>query len=176
MRPIVRAARPDDATTILRFVRALAAYEREPDAVEATEDVLRAQLASERPPFECAIAELAGAPVGLALWFATYSTWRGRPGIHLEDLWVEPAARGHGVALALLAHVARTLLARGGARLEWRVLEWNELALGLYRRIEAVEVVGWKTMRLDGEALGRLAAHAAPEPRQDRSPGGPTEG
>ena len=153
----VRPATPDDAGTILRFVRALAAYEREPDAVEATEEVLRAQLASERPPFECFVAELDGEAVGFAVFFATYSTWRAKSGIHLEDLWVEPHARRHGVALALMRAIARSLIERGGARLEWRVLDWNELALGFYRRLGASALGEWETMRLDGEALARLA-------------------
>lgn len=153
----VRPATPDDAVTILRFVRALAEYEREPDAVEATEDVLCAQLASERPPFECLIAELGGAPVGFAVFFATYSTWRATSGIHLEDLWVEPRARGHGVARGLFRELARLLVARGGARLEWRVLDWNELALGFYRKLGASSLDEWQTMRLDGDALRRLA-------------------
>lgn len=153
----VRPASPDDAATILRFVRALAEYEREPGAVEATEEVLRAQLASERPPFECLIAELGDAPVGFALFFTTYSTWRARTGIHLEDLWVEPQARRRGVALALFGAIARRLVERGGARLEWRVLDWNELALGFYRRLGATPLGEWQTLRLDGEALQRLA-------------------
>lgn len=149
----VRGAEPDDAATILRFVRALAAYEREPDAVEATVPVLRAQLAMSPPPFECLIAELDGEPVGLALYFTTYSTWRAKTGIHLEDLWVEPNARRHGVARALMQALARTVVERGGARLEWSVLRWNELALGFYRSLGASEQDEWTTMRLDGDAL-----------------------
>jgi GNAT superfamily N-acetyltransferase len=153
----VRRARPGDEGTILRFVRALAEYEREPDAVEATEPVLRAQLSAERPPFECLIAERSGVAVGFALFFSTYSTWRAAPGIHLEDLWVEPEARLLGAGRALLEALARELRARGGARLEWRVLTWNEPALGFYRRLGAGELDGWATMRLEGEALAALA-------------------
>ena len=155
---VLRDARPDDAATIVRFVKALATYEREPDAATATEPLVRAQLASEAPPFACVIAERGGEAVGFAVYFWTYSTWRARVGMHLEDLWVEPEARGLGVARALLATLAARTVARGGARLEWRVLDWNELALGFYRRIGATELAEWQTHRLDGEALEALAA------------------
>lgn len=154
----IRRASVDDAGTIVRFVRALADYEREPHAVIATEAIVRAQLASSRPPFECLIAELEGVPVGFAVFFETYSTWRAQVGIHLEDLWVDPSARRHGVARALMAALARALVVRGGARLEWSVLRWNDLALDFYRALDAREQSEWTTYRLDGDALALLAA------------------
>ena len=145
----IRRAAPDDAETLLGFVRALAEYEREPDAVEATAAVLAAQLAAEVPPFECLIASVEGDDVGMAIFFPTYSTWRAKIGIHLEDLWVEPRARRHGVARALMDELGRIVIARGGARLEWRVLTWNEPAIRFYRSLGAEPLDGWDTWRLD---------------------------
>jgi GNAT superfamily N-acetyltransferase len=153
----LRFATPDDAGTLLRFIEALATYEREPDAVEVTEATLRSQLSAPSPPFECLLAEVGGAPVGMALFFTTYSTWRGAPGLYLEDLWVDPSARRRGVARQLVARLAALTLERGGRRLEWAVLNWNELALGFYRGLDATALDGWTTMRLDGDALSKLA-------------------
>lgn len=153
----IRAAEPADAATILRFIEELAAYEREPDAVEVTEATLAAQLAERPPPFECLLAEADGEPLGMALFFHTYSTWRGRRGVHLEDLWVTPEARRRGVGRALLAALARLTVERGCARLEWAVLDWNELAIGFYRGLHATPMDGWTTWRLDGGALDALA-------------------
>ncbi len=154
----IRFASPDDAPTLLRFIRELAEYEREPDAVEVTEATLRAQIAEPAPPFECLLAEEDGAPLGMALFFHTYSTWRGRRGIHLEDLWVTPSARRRGVGRALLARLAAVATERGCARLEWAVLDWNELALSFYRGVNAEPLAGWTTMRLADGALEALAA------------------
>lgn len=145
----IRRAAPGDADTILGFVHALAEYEREPDAVEATAAVLAAQLAAEVPPFECLIASVDDDDVGMAIFFATYSTWRARVGIHLEDLWVEPRARRRGVARALMDELGRIVIARGGARLEWRVLTWNEPAIRFYRSLGAEPLDAWATWRLD---------------------------
>jgi GNAT superfamily N-acetyltransferase len=153
----IRFARPDDAPTLLRFIRELAVYEREPDAVEVTEAQLSQQLADDPPPFECLLAEEAGEPLGMALFFHTYSTWRGRRGVHLEDLWVTPSARRRGVGRALLRRLARVTRERGCARLEWAVLDWNELAISFYRGVQATPMEEWTTWRLDGEALARLA-------------------
>ena len=154
----IRFATPDDAETILRFIRELAAYEREPDAVEATAAVIAAQLAEEPPPFECLIAELEDAPAGFALFFHTYSTWRARRGIHLEDLWVTPSARRRGVGRALLARLAAVACERECARLEWAVLDWNELAMSFYRGLGASALGEWTTWRLSGAPLRALAA------------------
>jgi GNAT superfamily N-acetyltransferase len=160
MRPlaVIRPARVDDAATILRFIRELATYEREPDAVEVSEATLRAQIGSPRPPFECVLAELEGAPVGFALFFPSYSTWRGRAGIYLEDLYVTPEARGAGVGKALLGHLASLAIARGCARLEWSVLDWNAPAIGFYASIGATPMSEWTVFRLSGDALVAAAA------------------
>ncbi|MBX3272489.1 MAG: GNAT family N-acetyltransferase [Sandaracinaceae bacterium] len=153
----IRFATPADAATILALVRELAAYEREPDAVEATEATLAAQLAEPSPPFECLIAELDGEAAGFALFFHTYSTWRGRRGLWLEDLFVRPRHRGAGIGRALLVELARVALDRGCARFEWTVLDWNELAIGFYRSLGAAPMDEWTTWRLDGAALAALA-------------------
>lgn len=154
----IRAAGPADAEVVHRFVRALAAYEREPDAVEVTPTELRAQLATPAPPFECLLAAVEGVDVGMALFYPTYSTWRGRPGIHLEDLWVDEPYRRRGVGTALLARLARLVRDRGWRRLEWAVLEWNEPAIRFYERLGGVPLAEWRTWRLDEGTLLRLAA------------------
>ncbi|MBX7082538.1 MAG: GNAT family N-acetyltransferase [Nannocystaceae bacterium] len=154
----IRPATPDDAATIVALIRELAVYEREPDAVELTVPQLREQLAASTPPFECVLAEHDGDPVGFALFFHNYSTWRGRPGLYLEDLYVTPAARGAGVGKALLQHLAQLAVQRGCARFEWAVLDWNEPAIGFYRRLGAEPLDAWTVYRLSGEALARLAA------------------
>ena len=153
----LRPAGPDDAGHIHRLIVALATYEREPDAVQVTPAELRAQLAAPRPPFECLLAELDGVVVGFALYFHNYSTWRGRPGLYLEDLFVEPAARGHGVGRRLLAALAGVAVARGCARMEWMVLDWNAPAIGFYEQLGARAVAGWLPFRLTGDALVALA-------------------
>lgn len=158
MQLTLRRATDADAGTILGFIRALAEYEREPQAVEVDAATLAAQLREPIPPFECTLAELAGAPVGFALYFHTYSTWRGRRGLWLEDLFVLPDARRRGVGRALLAHVAALATARGCARLEWSVLDWNEPAIAFYREQGATLLVEWTTCRVSGDALARLAS------------------
>lgn len=154
---IVRPATSADVSVILRFVRELAAYEREPDAVEATEPMLAEALFGAVPAAEAAIAEVDGEPAGFALFFHNFSTWTGRSGLYLEDLYVTPAARGRGVGRALLAHLAGIALDRGCARFEWSVLDWNEPAIGFYRAIGAVGMEEWTVQRLTGDALARLA-------------------
>ena len=153
----IRPAVPGDEDAILSMVIALAVYEREPDAVVTTPEVLRQQLASERPPFEARIVEVDGAPVGFALFFPTYSTFLARPGLYLEDLFVHPHLRGHGVGLALMRHLAGLAVARGYGRFEWSVLDWNAPAIGFYRRLGAVPMDGWTVQRLAGDALRALA-------------------
>lgn len=154
----IRTATPADAETILAFIRALAEYEREPQAVEATAEVLAAQLASPRPPFECLLAELDGEPVGFALYFQSYSTWRARPGIYLEDLFVRPEQRGRGIGRALLARLAAIAVDRGCARLEWAVLDWNRPAIDFYTALGAKPLDEWTVFRLSDEPLRRLAS------------------
>lgn len=153
----IRYARPQDAATIHDFITQLAVYEREPDAVEVTPAELASQLAEQPPPFECLLAESPeGEPLGFALFFHNYSTWRGRRGLYLEDLFVPPVHRGQGVGLALLQALARLAVARDCARMEWSVLEWNSLAHGFYEKLGARPMTGWRTWRLDGEDLLRL--------------------
>lgn len=160
----IRFATAEDAGTLHRFIVALAEYEREPDAVEVTEAQLAEQLSQERPPFECLLAESDGTPVGFALFFHNYSTWRGRPGIHLEDLFVPPEHRGHGVGARLLGELARLAVERGCARLEWSVLDWNESAIGFYERLGARPVSGWTLYRLTDAPLATLAgSHSTTE-------------
>ena len=143
--------------TILRFIRELAAYEREPDAVEATEASLALALFGEHPAAEAVIAEDAGVAVGFALFFHNFSTWTGRRGLYLEDLYVTPDARGQGAGRALLAHLARLALDRGCARFEWSVLDWNTPAVEFYRKIGAVPMEEWTIQRVTGDALVALA-------------------
>lgn len=156
MPPTIRLATAADAATIHGFIVALAVYEREPDAVEVTPAVLAAQLASDRPPFECLLAEVDGTAVGCALFFQIYSTWRGRIGLHLEDLFVLPEHRRRGLGTALLARLAALALARGCARLEWAVLDWNLPAIEFYRASGAEPLGEWTTWRVSDEALVTL--------------------
>jgi len=156
--PLIRPARPADAATILRFIRDLAAFEREPDAVEATEATLGEALFGAHPAAEAVIAEQDGQPLGFALFFHNFSTWTGRRGLYLEDLYVTPDARGRGIGGALLRHLAGIAVARGCARFEWSVLDWNAEAIAVYRRIGAVGMEDWTVQRLSGEPLRRLAA------------------
>lgn len=153
---MIRPATPDDVPTILRFVRELAAFEREPDAVVATETSLHEALFGAHPAAEALIAE-DGEPVGFALFFHNFSTWTGRRGLYLEDLYVTPAARGRGVGAALLRHLAGIALDRGCARFEWAVLDWNADAIAFYRAMGAVGQDEWTVQRVSGAALTHLA-------------------
>jgi GNAT superfamily N-acetyltransferase len=151
-----RPATPDDVPAILGFIRALAEYEKLSHAVVATEGQLRAHLFGPRPAAEVLIGELDGRPVGFALFFANFSTFLAKPGIYLEDLFVLPEARGHGVGRALLSAVAKLAVERDAGRLEWAVLDWNEPAIGFYRTVGAVPMDEWTTMRVTGDALREL--------------------
>jgi GNAT superfamily N-acetyltransferase len=143
---------------ILSLVHDLARYEREPDAVEATEERLRTALFAESPSVFCDVADVDGDVVGFALWFLSFSTWLGRHGIYLEDLFVRPNQRGSGIGRALLEVLARRCVERGYGRLEWSVLDWNEPALGFYRALGAEAMDEWTVHRLSGDALARLGA------------------
>jgi GNAT superfamily N-acetyltransferase len=155
---VLRTATVADATIIHSLIVALAEYEREPDAVVNTPDVLRAQLAAPRPPFECVLAEEDGLAVGFALFFPTYSTWLGRPGVWLEDLFVLETHRRRGIGRALLTRVAELAVERGCGRLEWSVLDWNTPAQDFYRRLGATALDEWRIHRLTGDALRDLAS------------------
>ena len=153
----LRPASRTDLPQVLSFIRELAVYERLGHEVKASEADLDAALFGPRPYAEVVFACLDGAPVGFALFFHNFSTFLGRAGIYLEDLYVQPEARGLGVGRRLLAWLARTALERGCARLDWAVLDWNEPSIGFYRSLGAVALDEWTTYRLAGEALERLA-------------------
>lgn len=153
----IRVAKPDDAPTILRFIQELAEYEREPHAVKTSTETLCAQLSAEKPPFECLIAEAGGEPVGFALFFQNYSTWRGQAGVYLEDLYVPLHLRRKGIGRALLRAVARVAVERDAGRLEWAVLDWNQPAIEFYRSLGAIPMNEWTVFRLVDESLSNLA-------------------
>ena len=159
-RGTVRAATPDDVGVVLQLVRELAAYEREPDAVEATEQMLAEALFGDAPVAHCHLAELDGEVVGFALWYVSFSTWKGLPGLWLEDLFVRPEARGEGLGRRLLEALAAVCVERGWARFEWWVLDWNTPAHGFYASLGARPEDEWTVWRLDGEALQRLGGRA----------------
>jgi GNAT superfamily N-acetyltransferase len=155
----IRSATPADIGTILTFIKGLAAFEREPEAVQATEADLLRDGFGEQPKFETLIAELDGQPVGFALFFPTYSTWEGRSGIHLEDIFVVEQVRGQGVGRRLMAALAAIAVARGCARLELSVLHWNP-AREFYHHLGMKHLEEWLPYRVSGEALRALAAEA----------------
>lgn len=150
-------ARPQDAGLIVALVRELAEYERLLDQVVLTEEDIHRDLFGPRTVAEAVIAREGDEPVGFALWFHNYSTFAGRPGLYLEDLFVRPAFRGRGYGEALLRYLARVTLDRGCARFEWSVLDWNEPALAFYRKLGAVPMDEWTVQRVSGEALTALA-------------------
>jgi GNAT superfamily N-acetyltransferase len=153
----IRAAIRADVPQILAFIRALAAYEREPEAVVATEEDLLNDGFGPNPYYFCLIAENDGAPAGFALYFFNYSTWIGRPGIYLEDLFVLPEFRGLGIGKALLRQVAAIAVERDCRRLQWEVLDWNTPAIDFYRAMGAEFLDEWRNVRVSGVALSQLA-------------------
>jgi len=165
----VRHAEPADVGLLLEMIRELAEYEKLADQVQATEQLLHEALFAEQPAAEAMIARAGGEAIGYALYFSTFSTFLAIQGIWLEDIYVRPAHRKAGAGRALLAAVAARLRERGGRRLEWAALDWNELALGFYRGLGARAQREWITHRLTGEDLERLAAEApalAGQPRR----------
>ncbi len=156
----IRAAVEEDAPLILRLIEELAEYERLSQEVVATEGSLRRSLFGERPFAEALIAELGDEPAGFALFFHSFSTFLGRPGVYLEDLYVRPEFRGSGLGRALLVYQARLALERGCGRLEWSVLDWNEPAIGFYKGLGAAPVDGWTGYRVTGKALEELGGEA----------------
>ena len=157
MSAAVRTAVPADVPVLLALVRELAVYEREPDAVETTEAMLHAALFGPAPVAGCHVALLDGEVVGMALWYVTFSTWKGLPGLWLEDLFVRESARGTGLGRRLLQTLAAVCVERGYARFEWWVLDWNEPAIGFYASLGAVPQEDWTVHRVDGDALCELA-------------------
>jgi GNAT superfamily N-acetyltransferase len=156
---VIRPATPADVEITLTFIKGLAAFEREPEAVKTTVDDLLRDGFGQQPKFEVLMAEQDGEPVGFALFFPTYSTWEGRPGIHLEDIFVLEHLRGHGVGRKLMAALAALAVARGCARLELSVLHWNP-AREFYHHLGMGHQEEWLPYRLSGEALRSLAAEA----------------
>jgi GNAT superfamily N-acetyltransferase len=158
----IRLAEPADVPVLLQLVRELADYEREPDAVEATEDMLAAALFGEHAVAFCHVAlGDDAAVVGFALWYVTFSTWKGLPGLWLEDLFVRPSARGSGLGKALLQTLAAVCVERGYARFEWWVLDWNSPAHAFYRSLGARPEDAWTVWRVDGAELRRLGGAGA---------------
>lgn len=159
---VLRRATPDDAPLVLEFIRQLAEYEGLLDKVAATDAKVRESLFGEQPAAFAIIAECDGEPAGFAVYFFSYSTFQAARGLYLEDLFVLPRFRGRGLGQRLLAELARIAVEASCARMEWSVLDWNELALRVYRRVGARPLDEWTVQRLDGDALRALAAKAGP--------------
>jgi len=153
----IRPATEREVPVILNLIRELAEYEREPDAVVATEEGLREVLFGAKPSAEVLLALEEGAPVGFAVYFYNFSTWLGRPGLYLEDLFVRPAARAKGYGRALLVELAKIARARGCGRMEWAVLDWNEPAIKFYRALGAQPLHEWTVFRLTRGEIAKLA-------------------
>ena len=152
----IRPARPDDAEVLARLIRELAVYEKLEHEAKATAESLRRHLFGARPYAEAILAEVGEEPAGFALFFHNFSTFRGQPGLYLEDIFVRPEHRGRGLGKALFQHVAALAVERGCGRLEWAVLDWNAPALGFYRGLGARPMDDWTIHRLDNDALARL--------------------
>ena len=163
----IRPARSDDSATIANLVHELAVYEKLEQFARATADDFRRHLFGPRPYAEAILAEVNGEPVGMALAFPTFSTFRGQPGLYLEDIYVRPEHRGRGIGKALLASMARLATERGFGRLEWAVLAWNAPAIGFYRALGARPMDDWTVYRLDEAPLDRLAARAGANGRDN---------
>jgi GNAT superfamily N-acetyltransferase len=157
LRHSLRPARPEDSTVLVDLIRELAAFERLSHLVEVTPAMLSQQLFGPRPAAEAVVAEQGGRVVGFALFFTNFSTFLGRPGLYLEDLYVQPAHRGSGLGRALLEHLGRLAVERGCGRFEWSVLDWNADAIRFYERMGATVMPDWRICRLTGQALQRFA-------------------
>ncbi|MDH4248568.1 MAG: GNAT family N-acetyltransferase [Deltaproteobacteria bacterium] len=153
----LRPAQLADVPLLLEFIRKLAAYEKLSDRVKTTEGDLRAHLFGPRPYAEAILIEVDGEPVGFALFFHNYSTFAGKPGLFLEDVFVDPEYRGRGLGRAVMVHLARLAVMRGCARFEWSVLDWNAPSIAFYKGLGAVPLDEWTGYRLDGDALRALA-------------------
>jgi diamine N-acetyltransferase len=157
----IRRARPDEAGLVFSFIRELAEYEKLSHEVEATAEMIADALFGSNPRLYCAIAEWDGEAVGFAVWFANFSTFSGRYGIYLEDLFVRPSHRGRGLGKALLAYLARECVDNGWSRLQWSVLDWNAPSIAFYKSLGAVMMDDWTICRVSGPALTRLAGSSA---------------
>ena len=166
----IRPARVEDVPVILELIRDLATYERAPDEVTATEERLIDVLFGERPAAEVLLAFEGQSPVGFAVYFYNFSTWLGRPGLYLEDLFVKPENRGKGYGRALLIELAKIARDRGCGRMEWAVLDWNESAIEFYRALGAKPMDEWTVFRLTREGIARLANSGQAEQEQENPP------
>jgi GNAT superfamily N-acetyltransferase len=154
--PVIRPAAPEDVHDLVQLIHDLAEYERSPGSVEIVPDQLHEALFADTPAVFSHVADVGGRVVGMTIWFVTFSTWAGRHGIYLEDLYVRPEERGRGVGRALVSELAAIADRSGYRRVEWSVLDWNEPALRFYRSLGAVPLTGWTMFRLSGAALGGL--------------------
>lgn len=154
---VIRPARPGEGPLILSLIRELAEYEKLLHEVQATEVMIEAALFGDRPAMFCNIAEWHGEPVGMAIWYPNFSTFAGKPGIYLEDLFVRPAHRGKGIGKALLRNLAKTCVERDWSVLKWSVLDWNAPSIAFYKSLGAVLMDEWTVCRVDGDALTALA-------------------
>ncbi len=154
----IRPAREEDIPLILAFIRELAEYERAPEQAVARPEDLRRDGWGPQPKFRVVIADWDTQPAGFALFFYNYSTWQGRPGLYLEDLFVRPAFRGKGIGKALLIYLAQLAVQENCGRFQWQVLDWNTPAIDFYQALGAGKMSEWITMRMEGESLQRLAA------------------
>ncbi|NDA41368.1 MAG: GNAT family N-acetyltransferase [Actinobacteria bacterium] len=155
---LIRSARPEESAIILRLIKDLAEYEKAPDQVEATESDLKATIFSKEPKVFCDVVEVDGEIVGMAIWFLNYSTWQGKHGIYLEDLFIKPEYRGRGYGKALLIHLAKLCEEKGYGRFQWWVLDWNSPAIDFYRSLGAEAMDEWTVYRVSGKALKDLGA------------------
>jgi GNAT superfamily N-acetyltransferase len=153
----IRLATPSDVEDIHRLIYELAVYEKAPDEMVATIDQINGSLFSDRPVAFCHVAEVDGKIVGIALWFLNYSTWLGKPGIYLEDLFVQPEYRGNGIGKGFMKTLAQLCIERGYERFQWWVLDWNEPSIEFYRSLGAVPMDEWTVFRLSGGALKKFA-------------------
>ena len=160
MSRLIRRARTDEAGVVLSLVRELAEYEKLLHEVEATETMIADALFGDNPRLFCDIAEWSGEVAGFAVWFVNFSTFSGRSGIYLEDLFVRPSSRGKGIGKALLSHLAKQCVANNWSRLQWSVLDWNAPSIAFYKSLGAVMLDDWTLCRVTGAALRRLAEKA----------------
>ena len=152
----IRSARSEESTVILQLIKDLAEYEKAPDQVEATESDLKATIFGKEPKVFCDVVEVDGEIAGMAIWFLNYSTWQGKHGIYLEDLFIKPEYRGRGYGKALLVHLAKLCEEKGYGRFQWWVLDWNSPAIEFYRSLGAEAMDEWTVYRVSGKALKDL--------------------
>ena len=152
----IRSARSEESAVILQLIKDLAEYEKAPDQVEATESDLKATIFGKEPKVFCDVVEVDGEIAGMAIWFLNYSTWQGKHGIYLEDLFIKPGYRGRGYGKALLVHLAKLCEEKGYGRFQWWVLDWNSPAIEFYRSLGAEAMDEWTVYRVSGKALKDL--------------------